>query len=712
MSPFCAWNRPTWRAVGVRRLAISLAFIAGAMACDEPTKPGSPVDPLGELPRASVAAPLGSLAPGTFSVTVGVNPFNEQQALPLPAETLMYNAKATGVVIDYRCSTDAPYMCSSSPPTFTAAGKWFPGWNAYYGRIYVSATVGSYYFTAPSSSTNDTVSATRWVIGGAGIIGRSNRDPTKCGTGTSPCSYSPTGSHTITFTPTHSANTDLETDSNLVNPGSVATFKVTNLSSSANAVTLLKWTWVPDEGEPVDLTGCPLGTVHKYASPTCPDTIYTSGTMYTRTKQAGGTIEQQDARVDVRPLSVTADRMDVDAGDTITFRSKLGETPALITSWRWSGDSSSVTACAGDSLCPKFTSDTGTFTMVGSLTEGTLTLADTVTVRVRPATPILKCPSGVDWGATATCNIVLPNAGSPYTIGQWAAMPWALDDTIPGQSGVGTWGGRLVTSVNIAVHVRSAVSDTTFLEASIEVTRRSWTWTTPPRWQRGGLGEIDACMPTGYYGLMAGISCQGQPWPLLTPGPDSLESLVTVDNVADNGPNHTIWYVASRTVKMDLRTQIIHWYRSDGDTYPLIGSPTVINGCQSVLPGQEFVSMHAVNTQCAPLNAFADLLVFAWGHEARHADSALVAAQTVNGNLPFRLEPLVTRDSLELVDSYTFEYLSANAYIGEEANRTHTGACRIFKIWTPDFGSWAQRNERLNDYLNATEFQTPDSLCT
>lgn len=191
------------------------------------------------------------------------------------------------------------------------------------------------------------------------------------------------------FTPTHHPYRDLTVDSSVVNPGSIATFKVTNISSSSNAVTLLNWTWVPDAGEAEDLTGCPLGPVHKYASPTCAVPIYTSGTMYTRTKQAGGTIEQQDARVDVRTLTVRADKPMAEIGETVTFTAYFGDTPAVISRWRWSGDSQDDLACAGTSSCARVMTQVGRFTMTGYVDgpNGVLQTAEAANITLEPLCP-------------------------------------------------------------------------------------------------------------------------------------------------------------------------------------------------------------------------------------------------------------------------------------------------------------------------------------
>lgn len=351
-----------------------LSGAAALVACDDPIQPpsGERFPPVAPSPSTSGSSTPS--APGSFTVTLGVDPFNATHPLPAMAEPMMFKVVASGTVSDKRCTTIGPLTCTA--PMYDAGGWWYSGTN--YGKTYIQSPYGNPVNIGRSAdnSTPDSGYIRIVTVSGNGLVGRGVRDNRKCGnsSGFSPCAYDPTGSHTFKFTPTHETTRDLKVDSSLVNPRSHATFKVTNVSGPDRLVRLLNWVWVPDEGASVELTNCPLGDVHKYATPECSVPIYSSGTMYTRTKTLGGVVEQQDARVDVRTLTIKADRKVADVGETVTFTAYFGDTPAPITRWRWSGDTQDSPACAGASTCAKLMTEVGEHTMTGYVDDSSGTV--------------------------------------------------------------------------------------------------------------------------------------------------------------------------------------------------------------------------------------------------------------------------------------------------------------------------------------------------
>ena len=145
-------------------------------ACDDFTRPVAPKGSPPSVPSAMTSGSSVARVPGAFSIVLGSPPINAQTVVPFPAETLLYEVRASaGAVVDRRCSQDTPPLCWPEPRIFDAGGWYSVGWNTYYGNISVSATAGHYNFRRPTDNPEPKEYVMHWVFGGPGVATRGNR---------------------------------------------------------------------------------------------------------------------------------------------------------------------------------------------------------------------------------------------------------------------------------------------------------------------------------------------------------------------------------------------------------------------------------------------------------------------------------------------------------------------------------------------------------
>lgn len=163
------------------RVAVFVALVASVGACEDLTSPVAPNEAQPEpLTEATMSGSSRPAAPGTFSITLEVDAnFVKTHPLPVMAEPMMYQVEASGSVIDKRCTTVAPIVCTE--PDFDAGGRWF-GPDNIYGRTYISVSSPFNHSVITRSHSNPVgvVYARLVTLGGPGEVGRGGRDSQKC----------------------------------------------------------------------------------------------------------------------------------------------------------------------------------------------------------------------------------------------------------------------------------------------------------------------------------------------------------------------------------------------------------------------------------------------------------------------------------------------------------------------------------------------------
>jgi len=161
----------------------------------------------------------------------------------------------------------------------------------------------------------------------------------------------------------------------------------------------------------------------------------------------------------------------------------------------------------------------------------------------------------------------------------------------------------------------------------------------------------------------------------------------TAGQVTDEGPNAGLWYMASATATMQLRTQIRREYRADGVPQSMVGDSAIVNACFGVFGNSNKRTTVEVNTQCQSVPAFGSFVAFAWNHEAAHMSAALSAAQGSQGNVYLLWEPRMAGSASELHVLADKDYFDAHSAISSAAN-THTGGSTTFWFWRFVGGGW------------------------
>jgi hypothetical protein len=131
----------------------------------------------------------------------------------------------------------------------------------------------------------------------------------------------------------------------------------------------------------------------------------------------------------------------------------------------------------------------------------------------------------------------------------------------------------------------------------------------------------------------------------------------TVGHNPTGGPNGDIWYVASASAKMDLRSNIKRdWRLSDGDQHPILGVDSLVAHCGS---GPRNVADANRCREGEFATNFASMISTMWSHEGRHIDTAVTAAREAAYDVYRLWEPLKADDSVALVLAVSGEYTGA-----------------------------------------------------
>ncbi len=311
---------------------------------------------------------------------------------------------------------------------------------------------------------------------------------------------------------------------------------------------------------------------------------------------------------------------------------------------------------------------------------------------------VLICsPTTVAFNGTVSCS--LANVG-PFNFPTWRFLGFG-GVPVDGPNGMGGWSGPMVLSGDVIVDYVDDFGQQQTEYQPITVTRRTWSWASLVGGQQGTPNEIDSCF-LGEYALTASLFCTAT-WAdkIFHPRPDQLSNGTgyAAASVPGSGPNHGLWYVASASADMDLRTQVRKWYRSDGPGSAMFGSVTVTFGCSQAFPTDPngFRNVHTVNNVCVVTPAFNSFVNCLWSHEGQHLSTATTSAQSSANNVYALWEPMVATTSSGLQNIVSVAYSSAHDRVRTTSqNAENTMTQHPYTFW--DYiaaGGWQQTNETI-----------------
>lgn len=311
--------------------------------------------------------------------------------------------------------------------------------------------------------------------------------------------------------------------------------------------------------------------------------------------------------------------------------------------------------------------------------------------------PQLICtPTLVPFNGTVSC--VFANGG-PMALPTWRFDgPGGLD--VPGPLISGGWSGNMVISGDVVVDYVDPNLGPQQLRKTVVVARRTWSWASSVGGQQGAQGEIDDCFEDWEeFGLTASKNCTVQTVAnFFTPTAVSNGNGYVAASVPGSGPNGGLFYVASVSADMDLRTQVKKDFRVDADSFSMTGSAVVINGCAAAFPSAPTLprTTHTVNTTCVPTAAFGSMVSCSWGHEAKHLTAATISAQTPSNDVYKTLEPMVEKFQNTLHSRIDIAYSGAKNRVLFDALDAHESMTLVlFQFWYNTGGGW-QNNPGFN----------------
>ena len=144
---------------------------------------------------------------------------------------------------------------------------------------------------------------------------------------------------------------------------------------------------------------------------------------------------------------------------------------------------------------------------------------------------------------------------------------------------------------------------------------------------------------------------------------------------------------------MDLRTQVLRVYRTDGTAFSVAAPTAVANGCAAAFPQAPTATrnMHTVNISCVPTAAFTGWVNCIWTHEAAHLAAGTTAAQA-SANDVYRLwEPLVRASAAALQTAVSAVYTVAEDQVNGLALAAHNPPLmqvHAFSFWYNSGSGW------------------------
>lgn len=319
-----------WPRIALRGLSVLTLSIA-TVGCDDPTsiaqqwtrdRPPALLHPRSNVSSLSVEY----TAPGLRTMTIGIRDSATAVDSVLWPDSFPSKTRVRMTVVG---QIKRRWSSTMTPAYAGIAGT------AYYdldanGEFVANSCAGDILtvFRLPNGSAGDWIRACsnshnppaapttspRVVVGsvsGAGYVMRfSQSQPTVPGFYNcfGPCVFATSGTQQITIEPWSNA-LSVAANRNPVFSGDSVTFAA---SASGLALTVERWTWVPDSVVGSPYTPSSLGASCSTSSTTCRIPILTSGVMYVRGRVGLGTsqtVEQARVRVEARDLCVTGDSL-------------------------------------------------------------------------------------------------------------------------------------------------------------------------------------------------------------------------------------------------------------------------------------------------------------------------------------------------------------------------------------------------------------------
>lgn len=318
------------------------------------------------------------------------------------------------------------------------------------------------------------------------------------------------------------------------------------------------------------------------------------------------------------PVQYTApagSAVQVTAGTDVLFEpSTPHATTMQVTGWEWTPSDpmappQSIPCGPGDAECSVEVVQDGT--MKVSATVDGQTREATASVDVTQAPTFLTCTPALR-GLEAICTVVANGHTIDVTRWRFTASP---DIDVVRLSSSQEWGGIVVADGTVTVELRID-GELTSLTEPLWVTDRNWAWSDADwTYRQGQAPELGAPQPnTGSFTL--GWNCSfpdcADGWVLPdisrgTPGG------YATDQVADDGPNHGVWYITGSTFYIDRASNLNkHIFdRSDAASFILTGQ--LATDCSSILNPLD-ANWHELNAICKGLPV-QDMITAAWAHE-------------------------------------------------------------------------------------------------
>jgi hypothetical protein len=250
-----------------------------------------------------------------------------------------------------------------------------------------------------------------------------------------------------------------------------------------------------------------------------------------------------------------------------------------------------------------------------------------------------------------------------------------------------SWGGRMITTGTVSASI--TINGTTYTPSEIiYVGRRSnLTWWGNIDGRQGNQGEVDQCWPVlnPPAGIMTGQSCTAtNNFLLFTPEHVSNGAGYAAAQVAGTGINGGLYYVNSASATMQLRTQIKRELRTDATPLTMTGDPIIVAACG----GPTARTTYTVNTVCQSVAAYSNFVTFAWAHEGRHLNAALVEGNQLRSDVHVLWEPLVANDLSALQTLARDVYADTHNRIALAAQNSHTGTPFSYSFWRHVGSGW------------------------
>jgi hypothetical protein len=399
--------------------------------------------------------------------------------------------------------------------------------------------------------------------------------------------------------------------------------------------------------------------------------------------------------VDASPdLVVLANRTTLDVpGDTVEFTAHAPGSELLhVLQWLWVPQDSSqhsTTPClSGHNPCEASVGESGTMEVVARVDGQLRNAAVAIVVDEELGMPALNCSSPVR-GGPLDCFLT---GGTDYSVLSWQyRSPNGAPIAEKTSGDMQFWRGTVAASGRIVAYVRRGASSPIPVWQSIDLDSRHWPWLeyatydsagAPIQYDGRDLSKMDV------YGWLCEIR---EGCPMKTSGSKTLHPSsasragYSLTQIADNGPNHGVWYVSNATHSMRLGSNVNPFIQPGAVEYQLTSKDDK-ERCRPRARANFFTYNHFCVGQ--DINVFISKV---WEHERDHAYQAFSQGMVTNPRN--YIEQLWSTSRDELVDFITAEVERAEREIGQTIH-TLTHASRFWSgtVWVrATNGTWVPK---------------------